>query len=196
MIRAVVFDCFGVLCYDGWLPFRDKYFSHDPDLMQQAINLDHESDAGRLPYEIFLNKIASLANIDRQSAKEQIETNPSNPAVFSYIQDTIVGNYAVGLLSNAAENWLSNLFTPDQLKVFDATAISCEIGFAKPSPSAYHAIANKLFVDAKDCVLIDDQTKFCEGAVAVGMQAIQFIDIDQTAKALNTLLAVNMGEPS
>jgi hypothetical protein len=61
MIKAVVFDCFGVLASDGWLPFREKYFGNDPQLFRKATELNKRTDSGLLSYDEFIEAIARLA---------------------------------------------------------------------------------------------------------------------------------------
>ncbi len=59
-------------------------------------------------------------------------------------------------------------------KYFDAVALSGELGFAKPDPETYHVIAERLTVEPSECVMIDDQEGYCEGARLAGMQAVHF----------------------
>ena len=63
MIKAIIFDCFGVLASDGWLPFREKYFSDNPDLLEKAIASNKRMDAGLHTYEDFLREIADLSEV-------------------------------------------------------------------------------------------------------------------------------------
>jgi hypothetical protein len=48
MIRAIIFDCFGVLTTDAWLPFKNKYFAQNEVLMARASELNKQSDAGNV----------------------------------------------------------------------------------------------------------------------------------------------------
>ena len=38
-IKGIIFDCFGVLATDGWLPFKNKYFKEKPALFRKATEL-------------------------------------------------------------------------------------------------------------------------------------------------------------
>src|SRR5690348_2888052 len=61
MIKAIVFDCFGVLTSDGWLPFKKKYFGHDSALTEEATSLNKQVDAGLISYDDFVPAVAKLA---------------------------------------------------------------------------------------------------------------------------------------
>jgi HAD superfamily hydrolase (TIGR01509 family) len=54
------------------------------------------------------------------------------------------------------------------------TFVSCHTGLRKPDPRCYLHVLRSLGVGASDCVLIDDRGANCEGARAVGMQALCF----------------------
>jgi HAD superfamily hydrolase (TIGR01509 family) len=188
MIQAVIFDCFGVLATDGWLPFKRTYFAHDAALMQQASDLNKQNDAGLKSYEDFIKEVSELAGVRQHVTLDAIENNVPNAELFNYIK-TLKSRYKIAMLSNAGDNWLSELFTPEQVALFDQIALSYETGFIKPRPEAYQVILDRLGVPASDCVFIDDQPAYGEAAKDVGMQFIQYTDNDQLKRDLNALLA-------
>lgn len=187
-IKAVIFDCFGVLAHDGWLPFREKHFAHDPDKYEQAKASNKKVDAGLHSYEDFIQEVADLAGIPAAEARREIEDNPPNEPLFNYIRDELRPQYKLGLLSNAGANWLDELFAPWQVALFDEAVLSYQIGTIKPDPVAYETIAHRLGVMPDECVFIDDQPRYCEGAEAVGMRAIKYDTVDQTITDLQALL--------
>lgn len=174
MIKAVIFDCFGVLVREGWFHFCEQYFGHDPSLMKRVIEANHQVNAGLSSYDDFLREVAELAGITTDHARSVIEANPANDELFRQIRDSLKPNYKIGLLSNAGANRLGELFTKDQLQLFDETVLSYQIGAIKPDPITYETIAQRLGVPADECLFIDDQLHYCQGAEAVGMKAIQY----------------------
>ena len=52
--------------------------------------------------------------------------------------------------------------------------VSCKTGARKPAAEAYEAALAGLGVPASACLFIDDREANCEGARAVGMQALRF----------------------
>lgn len=188
MIKAVIFDCFGVLAVDGWLPFLHSHFDNNPDLFEQAINLNKQSDSGLIPYDQFIKRIAELAGVSEVTARTQIEDNPPNLELFEFIKSGLKPNYRIGVLSNSAANWLEEIFTTEQNELFDAVALSYEIGAVKPDPKTYNTIVKRLNVRLDECIFIDDQKRYCEGADNVGMHAIFYENTKQLRTQLNEII--------
>src|SRR5476649_1145986 len=104
MIQAIIFDCYGVLASDGWLPFKTRYFGHDPKLLQQAADLNRQSDAGLLSYNDFVRSVSDMAGVTIQVATKAIENNVPNEQLLDYIAE-LKPSYKIGMLSNAGTNW-------------------------------------------------------------------------------------------
>jgi HAD superfamily hydrolase (TIGR01509 family) len=189
MIKAVIFDCFGVLTTEGWLPFKAKYFGANKELDRQAGDLNKQANAGLISHQKFVEAVAELANVTPRQVYAAIDVNVANEKLFDYITETLKPRYKVGLLSNAAANWLRELFDARQLALFDAVSLSYEAGFIKPYSKAYELIAEQLEVNADECVLVDDQERHCTGAREAGMQAIVYKDFEQVRDELERLLA-------
>ncbi len=188
MIRTIIFDCFGVLTSDGWLPFKRKYFGRGSQLESQVTDLNKQVDAGLSDYDEFITAVALLAAVPRVEAKAAIENNIANEELFTYITDELKPQYKIGLLSNAGANWIDELFKQHQTRLFDAVCLSCETGYVKPHEEAYLAAARSLGALPDECVFVDDQERYCTGARDVGMQAIHYKDYDQFRRELDKLL--------
>ena len=50
---------------------------------------------------------------------------------------------------------------------------SCSVGVAKPDPRIYRIAAERLGVEPGECLFVDDQPPFVEGARAAGMDAVR-----------------------
>lgn len=187
MIKAIIFDCFGVLTTDGWLPFKQRNFGDSGELFQQATDLNRQVDSGLIAYDDFLRGVAELAKVPYGEAKRQIEDNVPNEPLFEYIAH-LKSEYKIGFLSNAGDNWLDELFTPEQVRLFDAIALSFETGHVKPQPEAYTDIAAKLGMVPEECVLVDDQPRYCTAARELGMQAIDYTDFESLRTELDRVL--------
>lgn len=189
MIEAIIFDCFGVLTSDGWLPFKRKHFGHDPGLERQAADLNKQVDAGLADYDDFISGVAELAGMTANQARLEIEDNVANEALFAYIIQELKPKYKLGLLSNAGANWLDELFSLEQANLFDTVCLSCDTGFVKPDERAYKHVAHQLGVDPADCLFIDDQERFCTAARDVGMQAVEYQNFEQCQRDIESVLA-------
>lgn len=190
-IEAIIFDCFGVLTTDGWLPFKRKHFSHDKALETEATDYNRRTDAGLISYDDFMEAIARIAKVDITDAKAAIECNVADDELFAYIAKELKPHYKIGMLSNAGMNWLHELFSDDQCALFDAVALSFETGHVKPDEQAYRAITERLGVEPEACVFIDDQERYCTAAKEQGMQTICYDNFDNFKAQLTQILAQN-----
>ncbi len=188
MITAIVFDCFGVLVSDGWLPFKARHFAGRPEAMAEATHLNRLVDAGQISYALFVQKVADLAGVPVAEAHQAIGQNAPDEALWNYIQADLKPHYRLGMLSNVGSSLVAQLLTSQQLELFDALALSYETGWIKPEPQAYEEIARRLRVPVAECVLVDDQPAYCKGAQAVGMAALQFKDLKTLQADLAGLL--------
>ena len=186
-ITAVIFDCFGVLVSEGWLPFKHKYFGDDPEKFEEATNMQKRADAGLIDHTGFVKSVAALAGVDLSEAHAMIDVTVTDHALLEYVA-SLKPEYKIGFISNASQNWLSEFFTPEQAALFDKVAISSETGFLKPDPRAYEHIADLLDTSPEECVLIDDQPGYCDGARAIGMNAIIYTNLTELKKQLGGML--------
>ncbi len=188
MIKAIIFDCFGVLVQSSLEPFYSKFLHNDTKLVDEAEKHMHLANKGLISSDDFIEKLATLAHMPVGTTKEYIDRTPVNEELLVYIRKALKPKYKIGFLSNASGSWLEELFTPEQIKLFDATVLSYDIGFAKPEAEAYEAIAEKLGMRLDECIFIDDRQVYVEGAQAVGMQAVLFKSTEQLERELSGML--------
>ena len=189
MIRAVVFDCFGVLATGTWSQFCEQHFAGDEAKLSLARDLNRASDGGYLTDAEYYGELAMLTGIEPARIAEQLhEGIVINESLFRYIRDELRGKYKIGLLSNVGSDWLYGSFTDEQLALLDAKVLSHDSGYVKPDARAYELIAERLGVDPSECVFVDDMEHNVAGARVVGMEAVQHRTNSETIKALTTIL--------
>jgi len=184
MIKAIIFDCFGVLTTDGWLAFRHKYLQEGSAVEEDASEFNRQSDAGMISHDEFIERIAKLVGIGREQAMMVVDGHARNDQLFEYIRDELKPHYKIGLLSNVSANYMDELFEPWQIELLDAMTFSFELGAVKPDPLMYENIAAKLGVSPEECIFIDDREGFAEGARRVGMQAVWYQSNDQLKREI------------
>lgn len=187
-IKAIIFDCFGVLTTDGWLQFRNSHFTKGTDAAQEVDELNHLSDAGLIPERDFIAGIARLSHFRETEVARIVGSHVPNDALFDYIRDELKGKYRIGMLSNVSTDYTGELFSQEQNALFDAKVFSFEVGATKPHPAMYETIAAKLDLLPEECVFIDDREGFVAGAQAVGMQAFRYTTVDEVRQTLATML--------
>lgn len=70
----------------------------------------------------------------------------------------------------------------------DLLVYSHEEGVGKPDPRFYAVACERLGVAPKEAVFVDDTPACVDGALAVGMTAVRFVDCAQTIAELTGLL--------
>jgi putative hydrolase of the HAD superfamily len=80
--------------------------------------------------------------------------------------------FRLGLISVCSEE-VPRLWGETELASrIDEPVFSCSVGVAKPDPRIYRIAAERLGVETGDCLFVDDQPNFVEGALAAGMDAV------------------------
>ncbi len=178
MIKAIVFDCFGVLTTDGWKQIRQEVIKTDAE-RQEAHDLDRAVNTGMMNYDDFVARVADLANLNIEETRKHLNSTAPNLRLLNYIRRELTPHYKIGLLSNAADNWLDDLLGSDNVALFDEIVLSYAVGMVKPQPAIYDLIATKLGVLPEECLFIDDIERYVTAAINVGMKGIVFNDTEQ-----------------
>ena len=151
----------------------------------KATFLRKQADGNKITRDEFYEQVSSMAGMTAEEMNKEIDSRSNfvNQEMLEYVSE-LKKDYKIGFLSNASQNWLGNFFTSSQEALFDKVSISCETGYVKPDPMAYRSIAEMLDLPIEECLLIDDQSTYCEGAKALGMQVINYKDLDTLKEEL------------
>lgn len=188
MVRAIIFDCFGVLAEDAWLPFKRKYIGEDKDLADQVGDLGKQNEYGLISNDEYFTQTAQLIGVDQALLREVLGRKIPNEELFAYILSELKPKFKIGLLSNANYDVTKELFTSEQAGMFDATVMSFECRLIKPDERMFQLAADRLGVLPEECIFIDDVERYCVAAEAFGMRSIVYEGIDQIKIALEKQL--------
>lgn len=189
MIKAIIFDCFGVLAEDGWMPLKRRYVGNNAKLAEEIADLGKQNEYGMIDNELHLVKMAELMGIDSELLRGALGKRVPHEELLEYINHELKPHYKIGLLSNANYDVLNELFEPEQTKLFDASVMSYESRLIKPDERMFNLIAERLGVEVGECVFIDDQERYCVAAEEYGMQSIWYQDFDHFTHALHGILS-------
>lgn len=189
MIKAVIFDCFGVVIADSLKNLMDQMDVSNPELVADLRKSLHANHRGKLSNdEVHTRLAAGLGFSDADYSQMLKKGEVKNQPLLDYIV-LLKDRYKTALLSNIGIGSIEKRFTKKELtRYFDTVTLSGELGFAKPEPEIYEITATKLSVRLDECVFTDDRETFCDGARAVGMQAILFKDLAQFQAEFELLL--------
>lgn len=184
MIKAVIFDFFGVVCSDDYwkLVRADKQMRSDFHDLADQVNL------GSLSWHDFINTTAKKINQPVEVVYEMYETEKIDPRVLAYIHQ-LHGKYKTALLTNAHYEFFEPLAERSELsKVFDEIIVSSRVGFVKPSREIFVHTLNKLEVKPEETLFIDDSQANVHAAEALGIRGVFFSNFNESKPKIDKLL--------
>jgi putative hydrolase of the HAD superfamily len=153
----------------------------------------YELETGRLSERDFLGGLeralgggVSMAGVaDHYFAR----LRPNQP-LFDYLRGLRDRGLRLALCTNNVREWESHWRTMLPIdEVFDVVVDSGFVGMRKPDPEIYELTLERLGGPAPERVLfVDDIEDNCEGARALGMTAVRFLDTDQAIADLDAAL--------
>jgi putative hydrolase of the HAD superfamily len=119
-----------------------------------------------------------------------IGTLEPNPPMIELMRALKGDGLRMAMLTNNVKEW-EPLWRPmlPVDEIFEFVVDSAFVGCRKPEPKIYELTLERLGLPAEACILVDDLVHNCEGATAVGMQAVHFRDNDQAMADLRAALA-------
>lgn len=187
MIKALIFDCFGVLTTDTWLKFVD---SLPEGVDVNAVRETHRAyTRGIISKQESAQRIEELCHGQCFIEPEDREGIAKNNLLLDYIRELKGQGYKIGLLSNIGTGWIRDQFlAPEEQQLFDDMILSYEVGLIKPDPRIYHLACERLGVEPDEAVMVDDIERYTEAAKAEGLNAIVYNDFKQFQKDISALL--------
>lgn len=186
MIRAIIFDCFGVLYHSS---IDELHRLCPADRHDELHDVRLQRDRGYLNYQEYLIEVAKLLDSTYDQVKQITEeSHVRNQGLIDYIRAVDRTRFKVGMLSNIGDTVIERLFSEDELtELFDSAALSYQVGMVKPDPAIFRLMADQIGCGLDECVMIDDIEDNCKGAEAVGMRSIHHIDTHSTLALLERM---------
>lgn len=191
MIKAVIFDFYGVLLADTHKERLVKLRQESPEKADEFASINSAADKGILSHEESRRRMAELMGISyEQLLYDYADGEVPNEELISFIENDLKPKYRVGILSNSTgRDQLDMRFDEGRLDaIFDEVVSSGELGFVKPQPEVYIHTATKLGFLPEECIMVDDIEAFCQGARDVGMKAVRLESTAQAIQDLKTIL--------
>jgi epoxide hydrolase-like predicted phosphatase len=195
-IRAVLFDLGGVLV-------RTEYQAPRQHLAER-LGMEYE-DLVRLVFESETSRKASVGEISEDAHWETVARKLKHPTEAEAIRTEFFAGDVLdralvdfirslrpqrktGLISNAWSGLRDYMVRHKFEDAFDHLVISAEVGMTKPKAEIYLLALEQLGVSPSEAVFVDDFSENIEGARAVGMSAIHFMEPEKALAKLKQLL--------
>jgi putative hydrolase of the HAD superfamily len=201
---AVLFDFGGVLTTPVWDSFAAfcRTEGLEPDAVKQLFKTDPEAledlrklEVGEMTeydFEQVFGKRLGLADPAGLIVSMFSGMEPE-PAMVEAVREIRRGGERTALVSNS---WSTDHYDRELLaELFDTSVISGEVHMHKPQPEIYLLAAERLDVEPKTCLFVDDLQENCEGAEAVRMTAIRHRSAAETIPKLAELTGIALTPP-
>ena len=189
MIRALVFDCFGVLYIDPGLGFYERAIPRFSVLREDIRAIDRQYDYGFIDEREHSKAIADLTGLKYEDVRTHARGAPVRNDILLDFGQQLRPDVKIGMLSNMGESGLVHLFSKQECDtLFDSIVLSSDIGIVKPQKEIYEITANRLGIPLEECMMIDDRQQYVDGAKAAGMSALLFQDTQQCINKITAVL--------
>ena len=187
MIKAVLFDCFGVLVTDKLLELLQERV-HDEATWQEIWRHDDAVNRGEMTIDQYLEFLGAQVGLTTAEMREVFERDAPNEELLGYIA-SLKPRYKLAVVSNIAADILPELLGAHHHALFDATVLSCDLGIVKPDSRIYLAAAEAVGCEPSECLFVDDKERYCEPARALGMRTVRYQNALQCKNDCEVLLS-------
>lgn len=177
MIKAIIFDAFGVIYPEWGNVFRDTAPVENREAIQEIFDL---GDLGKLNDEEYVNRVSDLMQMTRDELQE-VRFDKCQPDLqVLELAKEFRSTYKTAMLSNSSLGYIPKLMKRDNLdEYFEEFILSSEHGVMKPDKRIYEIAIEKLEIEPKESVFIDDRQVNIDAAKAVGMYGVLFESVAQ-----------------
>lgn len=190
MIKAIIFDCFGVMLANAYVAHVARLREENPEALERVHEISRAADKGLISVDEAREQIAEEFGVTSEALKQlEAHGEQRNVELLAYAK-SLRATYKVAMLSNiGSRERLDVRFLPGELDdVFELVIASGDVGYIKPEPEIYELTATRLGVLPEECIMIDDNLEFCEGANRAGMTSLQFISNTQVMQTIPLLI--------
>ena len=155
----------------------------------------HELECGRMTQaafvEVLQEALCSLSGrpVALPGFAELLDDLLPNEPMIALMASLRAEGYRMALLTNNVREWDQRWRAMAPVDdIFEVVVDSAFVGVRKPDPEIYELCCARLGVDAGECLFVDDRKDNCEGARAVGMRAVRYVDFEQAAGEIRAAL--------
>jgi putative hydrolase of the HAD superfamily len=156
-----------------------------------------ELETGRMTEATFLGRLSEAVSAERGTRVElddfgalYFQGLQPNERVIGYMRELRGRGYKLAICTNNVREWEARWRAMLPVEdIFDVIVDSAFVGTRKPEPRIYEITLERLGTSPEATLFIDDVDVNCEGARALGMNAIRFRSTDQALQNIETALA-------
>jgi len=189
VLTTNLFDSFSSFCrLEGLEPEAvSRRFREDRACRELLIGLE----TGKLPEEEFEPQFAAMLGVAAPGLIDRLfaGSSPDQP-MLDAVHAARRAGIRTGLISNS---WGTRRYDRQQLeRLFDGIVISGEVGIRKPAEEMYLMGAERIDLEPRECVFVDDLQFNLVPAQQLGMATVHHVDAARTVAELEGLLGVRL----
>lgn len=196
--RGLLIDWGGVLTTNLFASFRAFCADEglDPERLANAFRRDTSArenlialEEGRLTEDEFEPRLAAILEVEPEGLVDRMFAGSrAEPEMIDAVRSARAAGVRTGLVSNS---WGTRRYPRDVLaELFDGVVISGEVGMRKPAPEIYSMGAERIGLEPRACVFVDDLEFNLEPARELGMSVVHHITPGETIAELERVLGV------
>lgn len=171
-IKAIIFDMYGVIVKqtgDDFVPYVQQTFPHKSHDEIYAPWL--KADVGEIKSLDIWREIGFKGNIEKIE-KDYLDTLELMDGFLEFIEN-VKNNYKTAVISNDSSEWSKYIREKfDINKYFNVISVSGDLKIQKPDKRIFFITLEKLGVEPKDCLYIDDREGNLKAAKEIGMNTV------------------------
>ena len=173
--KAIIFDFFGVISSEVAPVYFKKYFPEERiyEIKEKYIT---PADRGDISYDHLMVQLGALVGATADQVRKDWESEVViNEDIVSLIRK-MRSRCKVALLSDAPQEFLRAILRKHNLEeLFDVVVISSEVKTIKKDKEIYTMVLNKLGINAREAVFIDDNPNNIRIAEEIGIEGYLFL---------------------
>jgi len=195
MIKTIIFDLAEVLLtgIKDVEKSLESLLNIQAKIIEKQLHDENLNDLfnGEITEDDYWNKIIvqNNWNVDAGLLKEIVRKNFREiKGTRDVIKNLKESGYKLGLLSVHTREWID--YCEKKFKyhnLFDVVMYSFEVGISKPYTKAYQLLLSKMDTTPSDSLFIDDSLKNVNSAKKLGINSVQFYNVDQLKRELKKL---------
>jgi putative hydrolase of the HAD superfamily len=190
MIKAVIFDLFGVIYPNASRQFfeRHKDLFRDDSTSLDKLNL--QIDLGKITRAEFFADLEKEIRVSANKIKAEIDKDLILDQKLKEFIKKLRLTYKTAILSNAGQEEIAIMYRDKIDTLFNTITVSYEAGIVKPSKEIYFICAKRLGVKPTECLFIDDSAVNIQVAQKLGMKTIYYTNFDIFSREFNALISL------
>ena len=171
---VLIFDFFGVICSEIAPFWLARYFPPDQaaEIKRDLVTL---ADTGEISQDELFLRLGQMSGHAAVVVAEEWMQHVSIDQAMLKLLDDCRQSFRVGLLTNSPAPFVRQILARyDLVRRFESILVSSEVALAKPDRRIYLLMLERMQAAPLQSLMIDDNARNIEGAVAAGMKGYHF----------------------